>query len=110
MCILFVCFFAPHDHDIVQIRLIFRAVPSRKFPSAPGTDLFLIYVWRFDIVPQLNPAVQASSTQKGLYPDPSAGMYVLKHSRQSDRTIIGDVVPLRRLRALLDLIPSPSCV
>jgi hypothetical protein len=32
-------------------------------------------------------------------------MYVLKRSRRSNDTIIGDVMPLGRLRALLDLIP-----
>ena len=31
-------------HHIVQLQLIFRAVPSRRTPSAPGTDLFLTYV------------------------------------------------------------------
>ena len=45
------------------------------------------------------------STRKGLYPDPSTGMYVLKRSQQSDRTVIGDVVPLRQIRTLLDLVP-----
>jgi hypothetical protein len=92
-------------HHIVQLQLIFRAVPSRIAPSAPGTDLFLTYVRRFDIVPQLNPAIQASSSRKGLYPDPSTGMYVLKRSRRSDGTTMGDVVPLGQLRTLLDIVP-----
>jgi hypothetical protein len=86
----------------VQLQLIFRAVPSRIAPSAHGTDLFLTYVRRFDIVPQLNPAVQASSTRK---PDPSTGMYVLKRSRRSNGTTMGDVVPLGQLRTLLDIVP-----
>jgi hypothetical protein len=51
-------------HHIVQLWLIFCAIPSRNFPSAPGTDLFLTYVWHFNFIPQLNPAVQALSTQK----------------------------------------------
>ena len=33
------------------------------------------------------------------------GMYVLKCSEQSDGTIMGDVVPLRQVRALIDLVP-----
>jgi hypothetical protein len=89
----------------VQLRLIFRAIPSRRAPYALGTDLFLTYAQRFDIVPQLNPMDRASSTGKGLYPDPSTGMYVLKRSRRSDRTIMGDVVPLEQVRTLLDLVP-----
>jgi hypothetical protein len=64
----------------MQLWLIFCAVLSRKAPSAPGTDLFLTYAHRFDIVPQLNPAAQASPAQKGLYPDSSTGMHVLKHA------------------------------
>jgi hypothetical protein len=93
-------------HHIVQLRLIFRAVPSRIAPYAPGTDLLLAYAQRFDIVPQLNPTVQAaSSTQRGLYPDPLTGMYVLKRSQRSDGTIMGDIVPLGQVRTLLDLVP-----
>lgn len=92
-------------HHIVQLRLIFRAIPSRRAPYALGTDLFLTYAQRFDIVPQLNPMDQPSSTRKGLYPDPSTGMYVLKRSQRSDRTIMGDVVPLGQVRTLLDLVP-----
>lgn len=92
-------------HHIVQIRLIFRAVPSRRAPYAPGTDLFLTYAQRFDIVPQPNHTVQASSTQRGLFPDPSTGMYVLKRSERSDGTILGDVVPLGQIRTLLSLVP-----
>lgn len=86
----------------MQLRLIFRAVPCRRAPYALGTDLFLTYAQRFDIIPQRD---QASSTRKGLYPDPSTGMYVLKRSQRSDRTVMGDVVPLRQIRTLLDLVP-----
>ena len=32
-------------------------------------------------------------------------MYVLKRSQRADGTIVGDVMPLGRLRALLDLVP-----
>ena len=89
----------------MQLRLIFRTIPSRRFPYALGTDLFLTYAQRFDIVPQLIPTGQVLSTQKGLYPDPSTGMYVLKCSQRSDGMNMGDVVPLRQIRTLLDLIP-----
>ena len=89
----------------MQLRLIFRAIPSRRFPYALGTDLFLTYAQCFDIVPQLIPTGQVLSTRKGLYPDPSMGMYVLKHSQQSDGMNMGDVVPLGQIRTLLDLVP-----
>ena len=51
-------------HRIMQLRLIFRAIPSRRAPNALGTDLFLTYAQRFDIISQLNPTVHASSTQR----------------------------------------------
>ena len=92
-------------HRIMQLRLIFRAIPSRIAPNALGTDLFLTYAQHFDIISQPNPTAQASSIQRGSYPDPSTGMYVLKRSERSDRTILGNVVPLGRIRTLLNLVP-----
>jgi hypothetical protein len=89
----------------MQLRLIFRAMPSRRDPNAFGTDLFLTYAQRFDIIPQPNPTSHASSTERGLYPDPSTGMYVVKRSQRSDGTNLGDIVPLGRVKTLLDLIP-----
>jgi hypothetical protein len=89
-------------HHIAQLRLIFRAVPTQTFLPSLGTDLFLSYVQRFDIIPQPNPT---SSNEKGPYPHPSTGMYLLKRARRSDRAIMGDVVPLARLRALIGMVP-----
>ncbi|KAH9027612.1 hypothetical protein EDB85DRAFT_2074745 [Lactarius pseudohatsudake] len=86
-------------HRIGQLRLIFRAVPSQAFPPS-STDLFLSYVQRFDIVPQPNPVAPA---QRGVYPHPSTGMYLLKRARRNDGAIMGDVVPLAQLRALVNL-------
>ncbi|KAH9008669.1 hypothetical protein EDB85DRAFT_2078106 [Lactarius pseudohatsudake] len=88
-------------HRIGQLRLIFRAVPSQAFPPS-STDLFLSYVQRFDIVPQPNPVAPA---QRGVYPHPSTGMYLLKRARRNDGAIMGDIVPLAQLRALVNLVP-----
>ena len=89
-------------HHIAQLQLIFCAVPSRRAPYAPGMDLLLTYVQRFDIVSQPNPTAHA---QRGLYPDPSTGMYIVKRSQWIDETIMGDVVPLGQVRTLLNLVP-----
>lgn len=89
-------------HHIGQLRLIFRAVPSQAFPPSSSADLFLSYVQRFDIVPQPNPVAPA---QRGIYPHPSTGMYLLKRARRNDGAIMGDVVPLAQLRALVNLVP-----
>ena len=67
--------------------------------------MFLCYVQRFDIIPQPNPVAPASSNQKGPYPHPSMGMYLLKRSRRTGGAIMGDVVPLVQLRTLIDLVP-----
>jgi hypothetical protein len=85
--------------------LIFRAVPSRRAPYSPGTDLFPVYAQRFDIVPQLPPTGQGQSNQKGMYQELSNGMHLLKRARRTDGSIMGDVVPLAQLRTLVDLVP-----
>ncbi|KAH9018300.1 hypothetical protein EDB84DRAFT_1589970 [Lactarius hengduanensis] len=90
-------------HCIGQLRLIFRAVPSQAFPPSSSADLFLSYVQRFDIVPQPNPVALAPSNQRGVYPHPSTGMYLLKRARRNGGAIMGDVVPLAQLRALVNL-------
>lgn len=92
-------------HQIAQLRLIFRAIPSQAFSPSPKDDTFLSYVQRFDIIPQPNPVAPASSHIKGPYPHPSTGMYLLKRARRNDGNIMGDVVPLSQLRALIDLVP-----
>jgi len=92
-------------HHIAQLCLIFYAVPSRRAPYSPGTDLFLTYAQCFDIVPQLNPTGQGQVNERGFYPEPSTGMYLLKRAHRTDGSIIGDVVPLAQLQALVDLVP-----
>ncbi|KAH9037732.1 hypothetical protein EDB84DRAFT_1437390 [Lactarius hengduanensis] len=92
-------------HCIGQLRLIFRAVPSQAFPPSSSADLFLSYVQQFDIVPQPNPVAPAPSNQRGVYPHPSTGMYLLKRARQNGGAIMGDIVPLAQLRALVNLVP-----
>ena len=92
-------------HHIAQLHLIFHAVPSRRSPYSPGTDLFLVYAQCFDIVPQLPPTGQGQSNQKGLYLEPSTGMHLLKCTHQSDGLIMGDVIPLAQLQTLVDLVP-----
>lgn len=64
-----------------------------------------MYAQRFDIVPQLNPTGQGESNERGPYLEPSTGMYLLKHARRTDGSIMGDVVPLAQLRTLVDLVP-----
>lgn len=87
-------------HLIVELRLIFRIVPSPK-SSLIIPDHFLTYVQRFDVVPQPTP----QSTTRGLQPESSSGLNVLKRGKRTDGSVIGDIVPLFQLRALVNLTP-----
>ena len=81
--------------------MIFRVVPCRNSQPPSGTSGFLAYVQRFDIVNQMDPETK----MRGPIPEPASGMYQLKRARRSDRSIMGDIVPLDRLRARIDLAP-----
>src|ERR1700674_3372331 len=92
-------------HHTAHLRLIVRAVPSRRARDSPGTDLFLVYAQRFNIVSQLPPTGQGQSSQKGTNPGPSTGKHLLKCARRTGRYNMRDIVPLARLRTLVDLVP-----
>ncbi|KAJ7046412.1 hypothetical protein C8F04DRAFT_1206239 [Mycena alexandri] len=88
-------------HTVCQIRMIFRVVPPRYCAPRPETRGFLAYVQAFKVVPQTNP----KGGGKGMLPEPASGMYLLKRARRSDGSIMGDVIPLDRLRAPVELTP-----
>ena len=56
----------------------------------------------FDIVSQQNPQ---HPSQKGSYVEPSTGMYCLKQAWHSDGSSFGDVIVLKHIKALVDLVP-----
>ena len=63
--------------------------------------LYLAYVHRFDIVPQLSmPRSQRS------VPDPVTGMYVLKRATHSNGSPMGAIVPLYHCHIPIHLIPQ----
>lgn len=68
-------------------------------------DRFLVYVQRFDIVHQVNQKITGSPTIRGPYPDPSAGMYLVKRARRTNKDPMGGVIPLDQVRALVELTP-----
>lgn len=62
--------------------------------------LYLAYVQRFDIIPQLHlPRGQRSA------PDPIRGMYTLRRAYRSDGFPMGAVIPLYHLHRPIQLIP-----
>jgi len=91
---------------VSDIRLIFRL-----FPEDPASnhvpDCFLAYVQRFDVIPQVNPLStgRTGQTQRCCYPEPHSSLYMLKRAKRTDKSIMGDVVPLHQIRALADLTP-----
>jgi len=69
------------------------------------TDQVLCYVHRYNLVSQINASWSGSNTQRGPYPDPSTGCYVLKPSYRANGEIMGDVVALRQIQDYVDLVP-----
>lgn len=71
-----------------------------------GTDDFLMYSHRLDILPQHNPIFSTTPADKGPYPESSSGLYVLKRALRADKkTIIGDVLPLSQIRSFAEISP-----
>jgi hypothetical protein len=66
------------------------------------TGQFLAYVRRYDILPQRDPANHA---RQGMFPDPNAGLFLLKRATRSNGETAGDIIPLNQLRSLVDLAP-----
>ena len=79
-----------------QIRAIFH--PIWDIPT--NHPFYLVYVQRFDIVPQTH-----LPRGRRLAPDPIHGMYVLRRARRSDGSPMGGIIPLYHLRAPVHLIP-----
>lgn len=79
--------------------MILRVVPLREHVPR-GAENFLAYVQRFNIVPQLDPTTGIRGV------DPASGMYHLRRARRSDQSIMGDIIPLDRLRASIELTPK----
>ncbi|KAJ6461670.1 hypothetical protein C8R45DRAFT_841979 [Mycena sanguinolenta] len=90
------------SHTVCQLHMIFRVVPRPSYATPPGTEGFLAYVQRFDIVPQQNPVTK----QYGSFPEPASGMYALKRARRADNSPRGDIIPLDRLRCPAELTPQ----
>ncbi|KAF5321441.1 hypothetical protein D9619_000085 [Psilocybe cf. subviscida] len=90
-------------HQVVELKIIFRMVPPRN--QTFRDDCFLAYVQRFDIVPQINKSVSGSVTQRGPYPEPDSSLYLLKRAHRTCGSRIGDIVPVRQIRELVELIP-----
>ncbi|KAJ7922514.1 hypothetical protein B0H13DRAFT_2230452 [Mycena leptocephala] len=83
-------------HAVCQLKMIFHVVTGKGFVPPAGTDQFLAYVQRFDVVHQTDP----DSGVRGLFRDPATTMYQLKRARRTNGSPMGDVVPLERLRAV----------
>ncbi|KAJ7816384.1 hypothetical protein B0H13DRAFT_2242446 [Mycena leptocephala] len=88
-------------HAVCQLKMIFHVVTGKGFVPPAGTDQFLAYVQRFDVVHQTDP----DSGVRGLFRDPATTMYHMKRARRTNGSPMGDVVPLERLRAIVDLVP-----
>ncbi|KAF5329324.1 hypothetical protein D9619_008912 [Psilocybe cf. subviscida] len=93
----------PTGHQVVEVKILFRIVPLRHQPAQD--DCFLSYVHRFDIVPQINEPMSGSATRRGPYPEPASSLFILNRARRSDGSLVGDIMPVRQIRELVELIP-----
>ena len=92
---------------MVNICLIFQILPSTfpfTYETPHGhhiTSRFLAYVRRYDILPQQN------GLQRGMFPDPNTGLFLLKKATHSTGELAGDIIPLDQiqLRSMVDLAP-----
>ena len=88
--------------------MILRVVPRNPaFAPLPGTEGFLAYVQRFDVIPQVNPETNV----RGAFPEATSGMYALKRARRYNASgqrgsPQGDIIPLDRLRVPVELTPQ----
>ncbi|KAJ6456806.1 hypothetical protein C8R47DRAFT_1227761 [Mycena vitilis] len=90
-------------HTVCQLKLIFQAVAPTLRNQPAGADRFLAYVERFDVVNQTN----AATNQSGPFPERSTDCYLLERAtRAGNSKPMGDVIPLDRLRSMVDLVPK----
>lgn len=80
-------------HSVGELQLVFRPVPPRGQRPWWCKD-FLVYVRRFDIVPQ-----------GGHQLDPTTSMHVLRRAKRANGEYLGGVIPLRQLRSPAHLVP-----
>ena len=85
-------------YDVAQIRLILHPIWDVEVPNAPS---YLVYAQRFDIIPQLTAIPPARAS----IPDPTTGQYILKRALRSDKSRIGDIIPLSHCRMPIQLVP-----
>jgi len=84
-------------HSVARLCLIFRICGA-----LPAADHFLAYIQRYDLIPQ--PSTLAPTSRKEKI-DPVTGLYALKRALRADKSYLGDVIPVTRLRAAVQLIP-----
>ncbi|KAG1899632.1 uncharacterized protein F5891DRAFT_953478 [Suillus fuscotomentosus] len=82
-------------HTIGQIRLIMHPI-GKSGTNWSWKDRFLVYVHRFDIVPQ------SSGTNDR---EPSTQLHLLKRAKRSNGTWVGDIIPVMQLRSPVNLVP-----
>lgn len=83
---------------VAQVRLIFHPIWNVEVHHAPT---YLLYAQRFDIIPQPT----TTPPTRAMIPDPTTGLYVFKRALRTDKTRIGDIIPLSHCRMPIQLVP-----
>ncbi|KAJ4477100.1 hypothetical protein C8R41DRAFT_773274 [Lentinula lateritia] len=98
-------------HCVVLVKVLFTVSQPRK-PSPPvrGTDQFLAYCERLDVVNQAFPPhkychLSGYNSWPPYNPDYATGCFILKRARRADGTPFGDVIPVSQFRSFADICP-----
>ncbi|TFK59814.1 hypothetical protein BDN72DRAFT_723748, partial [Pluteus cervinus] len=95
-------------HCVAQLCLIMLPIRDSSLdpPLPPSLNIYLTYSRRFDTISQLNPKLSGSRTHRGPYPDPTTNLIILRRARRANGEPMGDIIPIRQLRALVNLVPK----
>ncbi|KIM52852.1 hypothetical protein SCLCIDRAFT_140190, partial [Scleroderma citrinum Foug A] len=81
-------------HAVVQTHLIMCPVSPRGTVN-PFANHFLIYVQRFNIIPQANGSAVERTT----------GLHVLKRATHASGSVLGEIFPLDQIRSYAHVVP-----
>ena len=76
-------------HSVAQLRLLMRPIGKSGTPWS-WEDQFIAYLQRFDISSELDPTTQ---------------LHVLRRSKRSNGSRMGDIIPVSQLRSPVHLVP-----
>ncbi|KAF8834985.1 hypothetical protein BDN67DRAFT_913818 [Paxillus ammoniavirescens] len=81
-------------HKVAELQLVLCPLSPRRTVNL-WNDCFLVYVKRFDFVPQPD----------GGYLDKDTQLFMIRHIIRSNGRTLGDIIPLSQIRELVNIVP-----